>query len=286
MDIKSLLTPDFPPEASRGTRSRSTLDPPFTVDPSEEGTVTRTRTVINSEAETATTVVEHGTLEDVVPDEFRDLAAAARSVEDESHRREGHVKRWPVPFTFVPEDSSAGTGDEYTDFIFTFPRLSRYFGEKFTGQLRQILTEGGQTSVKRDENGQPTWTVRRWSRVAYLQRRIAEGFTPEDVLRELKSVRQFKTASTSCYRYGRFVGEKSLLDGFAFGDEGLHRLCAEIQVDEASVRRALWDEGIQGKFLGAAEDGKLVQWAIRRVGWVVGADGHWHRLPDDAYHDA
>jgi hypothetical protein len=248
------------------------------------------RSTINSEAETAATDINCDVLVYVIPDEFRDLAAAARSIDDETPCPEGNVKRWPIPFTVVQADYSAGTVVDpyrYTDFIFTFPRLSRYLKERsVTGQLRQNLVEGGQTIEKQGGSGLSTWKVTRWSRVGYLQRRIAEGFAPEDLVGELKSVRQFKTASTSCYRYGRLMEEAALLNGFAFGDEGLHRLCAEIHVDEASVHRDLWNDGIQGRFLGVTEDGQLVQWAIRRVGWIMGDDGHWHRLPDDAYQHA
>lgn len=241
----------------------------------EGSTVTPTTTVTANQSDRSHSFRGLGSNEstlspndNAVPDEFQDLEVVARSADGDKHRN----KLWPIPFTAVKVSIPATVPSQrYTEFIFTFPRLFAYLkaNEVQDYRLDDYLRDEGRTITKRDKRGDGTWTVTRWSRVAYLRQRIVEGFTPEDVVRELKLPR-FKTASSACYRWGKSMDGTAVLDRFAFGEEGLQRLCAglcaEIEVQEVSVRRALAKKGRQSRFEGVGEDGSQVLWAIRRAG--------------------
>lgn len=223
------------------------------------------------------------------PDPFEDLEVAARLADNTKHHHGSSQKLWPIPFTVVGERSSSGEEvdtREVTNFIFTFPRLSICLNQRNVAfQVKPGLPEGGRTISKFDRDQRTKWQITRWSRMAYLRRRVAEGFTPEDVARELRSVPQFITASTTCYRYGKYAGQATVLDGFAFGDVGLRRLRAQTKIERDEMRRRLWKEGMQGYFQSQGDNGSAGWWVVRQLRWTYGEDGYWRLLPDSEYVD-
>jgi hypothetical protein len=200
----------------------------------------------------------------MLQNEFQDLEAAARSADDVKL----WFKRWPIPFTVTKMEAfPVGTPvatQKYSEFIFTFPRLARCLRAKKANKsfMGDVLLEGGQSISVTSRQGGGTWTVKRWSRVAYLRRRIQEGFHAEDIVQELRSIPGFTSASATCYRYGQLVGGTAPLKGFAFGHAGLQRLCAETKISKEAVRRELYKVGMKCTFQSPEEDGSEVQWTV------------------------
>lgn len=211
-----------------------------------------------------------------MPDEFQDLVELAK----EADQVIGNSRAWPLPFTITKagtNHSSTQEVDGRIHFVFTYPRLAEALRKEddtlqvpTPDNLKQRVTNWGsrgEPAPISTESGDKTWLIKRWSREAYLHQKLKEQCFPEDVVRELKGVSGYTTTSMICYRYGD-VEDTEELKGFAAGDRGFERMCAETLVTPEAVILQLWKDGMQGSFWGTSGDGRPTEWFIRRLGWT------------------
>jgi hypothetical protein len=223
-------------------------------------------------------------------DQFQDLVEFAKVVDQTTGMR----RSWPLPFTLKrigAEDADAQARKGKTRFVFTYEGLAEAlreedasFGHLIPNNLKQRFRKGKETGEFSTASGDKTFLVERWTREAYLHQRLKEGCSPEDVVGELKSTPGFTTTNMTCYRYDDFKQWKAELKGFAAGDPGFARMCEENQVDRDHANELMCQDGMQGIFWGASENGSPKRWLIRRLGWTWDDDRKLIPLPDSSYY--
>lgn len=206
------------------------------------------------------------------PDDYEDLTSLATKAESIKGNR-----LWPIPFTIAATDSSPEvlkTDRDRTDFIFTLPGLvnalkglDKRMKIPLGKSLRKALGSAGSVYELSNRRGN-TWIITRWSRIQYLQKRIQEGFSPEDIVGELKMFTGSRMRTIACYRYGRRGKGQNEPDRFAVGPEGLARIIVETNIPADELRTQVFKDGMQGYFQVPAPDGTLAGWLIHQLQWA------------------
>jgi hypothetical protein len=239
--------------------------------PSGVGTASIGVTNADSENTEAT-----GTLKEAVDlfDQYQDLVALAKEGDGTTSIR----RAWPLPFTIERKDAADPDSQGYQDarFVFAYLDLAKAVQgedasfEKLTSDyikayLERQLRLGKGTANITTPSGDKTFRIKRWSREAYLDHRIKQGCSPQEIVAELKGVSGYTTTNMVCYEYGVYNDWTRKLTGFAAGPSGLERMCDETGVAQLDVEKHLrkdWEEWI---FWARDGDGTWTRWLIRRL---------------------
>ena len=208
-------------------------------------------------------------------DQYQELIELAKEADGTTSIR----RAWPLPFTIESKDTanpaSRGSEDK-TRFVFAYIGLAEALqGEPasfenlssshLSARIREQIRLGEGTAkietIPRDKR----FLIKRWSREAYLDHRIKQGCSPQEIVAELKGVSGYTTTNMICYEYGVYNDWTRKLTGFAAGPSGFERMCDETGVAPVDVEKHLrkdWEECI---FWARNGDGSWTRWLIRRL---------------------